>query len=281
MRTSDMSPTNEANWELTNPVETLSMFPSEINDTRSHPGVIRTTRTLSRLDTDTPITFESLPADAWLIAADSFEPPREMCSRGTMRLRRNIRKWQHLFASVFRPTRVAAVRAVRLWPFAIGVVSGIVAVNTLRSDPSPQIAIGPETSQKAIVTAALPEVATPDAIRHETPAAIEDDTPAVHSRAAAVKRPAPPSMSQQSKPRRAVAGTRFRGHLIIDSEPRGASVMINQRPVGVTPLELSRYPASSYAVWIQQDGYERWTAGILVPADKVTRVHAQLQRTHE
>ena len=57
--------------------------------------------------------------------------------------------------------------------------------------------------------------------------------------------------------------------------------MINQRLVGTTPLELSPYPASSYAVSVQQDGYHRWSAGVLVPADKVTRVHARLQKSAE
>jgi hypothetical protein len=72
----------------------------------------------------------------------------------------------------------------------------------------------------------------------------------------------------------------FKGRLIVESEPSGATVLINQRPVGVTPLELPRYPASSYAIWVQHEGYERWTAGLLVPANKVTRVNARLQKGH-
>jgi hypothetical protein len=273
-----MFPTNDANWESSNPVETLSLFPSEINDTRPHLGDIRTTRTLSPPDTDTPIAFKSVPAGPWLIAADFLEPPRQTSSPGRVRLKRSIQKWQHLSAFVCRPSRVGAVRGVRLWPFAIGVVSGIVALTVLRSvDRSLQIPMGPELSQKAIVTAAF-RSAPPPAAAVAIPEAIGDQTPAVQSRAA-VERPRPLPMSPRSEPRRPVSAARFTGHLIIDSEPRGASVMINQRLVGVTPLELSRYPASSYAVWVQQDGYDRWTSGVRVPADKVTRVHAQLQRS--
>jgi hypothetical protein len=70
----------------------------------------------------------------------------------------------------------------------------------------------------------------------------------------------------------------YRGHLIIDSTPRGATVFINQRQMGVTPLELPRHPSGSYAVWVQRDGFQRWTAGVLVPADRITRVTAKLER---
>ena len=261
---------NDTNRELSNPGETLSLFPSEINDARPHPSVGRTTRALP-LDTDVPIAFESVRVDPSLITADAVEPPRQAPSRGMARLAGRMRKLQHLPAIVFRPSQVDAFRGVRLWPFAI-VFAGIVTVNALRSvDRSPQNAMGPESSQTAIVTAALPEVAIPEPTR--------DYTPAVDARPATPKRPTPPPISERSKPRRPVPATQFSGHLIIDSEPKGAAVMINQRLVGVTPLEISPYPASSYAVWVQQDGYERWTAGVLVAADKVTRVHARLQKS--
>ncbi len=77
---------------------------------------------------------------------------------------------------------------------------------------------------------------------------------------------------------RAMPAGRFRGRLIVDSEPRGATVLINQEKAGVTPLDLSRYPAASYAVWVEHPGYRRWSAGVLVPANRVTRVKARLQK---
>jgi hypothetical protein len=69
----------------------------------------------------------------------------------------------------------------------------------------------------------------------------------------------------------------YRGHLSIDSVPRGAIVFINQRRVGVTPLNLPRHPTGSYAVWVQREGYRRWTAGVLVPSNRATRVTAKLE----
>ncbi|HKY21580.1 MAG TPA: PEGA domain-containing protein [Vicinamibacterales bacterium] len=99
-----------------------------------------------------------------------------------------------------------------------------------------------------------------------------------------------PSTSSRARPRAASAAPErsrsasasippiFKGHLIVDSEPPGATVLVNQRPVGVTPLDLGPHPTGSYAVWVQHEGYERWTAGVLVPASKVTRVKAELRK---
>jgi hypothetical protein len=104
----------------------------------------------------------------------------------------------------------------------------------------------------------------------------------------------PPTISTKTEPvgRTASAASRraasassprtraYRGRLIIDSTPQGATVFINQRQVGVTPLELPRHPSGSHAVWVQRDGFQRWTAGVLVPADRITRVTARLERRH-
>ncbi len=70
----------------------------------------------------------------------------------------------------------------------------------------------------------------------------------------------------------------FKGSLVIDSVPQGATVLINQSRVGVTPLRLDDYPAGSYALWVQRDGYERWTMAVLVPANRVTQVTSKLTR---
>ena len=37
----------------------------------------------------------------------------------------------------------------------------------------------------------------------------------------------------------------FTGILIVDSVPRGAAVLMNQKPLGVTPLRLPAQPAGS------------------------------------
>jgi hypothetical protein len=74
---------------------------------------------------------------------------------------------------------------------------------------------------------------------------------------------------------------RFIGTLSVRSEPAGASVFVNHEYVGETPLRIPRVRAGSHVVWVEGDGYRRWTAGVLVPADKVTRVNVNLERSPE
>jgi chaperonin cofactor prefoldin len=69
----------------------------------------------------------------------------------------------------------------------------------------------------------------------------------------------------------------FTGVLVVASVPTGAAVFIDQKQVGTTPLELTRLRAASHVIRIEHAGYERWTTALLVPADKQTRVSANLQ----
>jgi hypothetical protein len=63
----------------------------------------------------------------------------------------------------------------------------------------------------------------------------------------------------------------------VESVPAGAAVFINQERVGQTPLSLTRVRAGSHVLWIEREGYERWTTSVLVPADQQIRVSAKLQ----
>jgi hypothetical protein len=90
------------------------------------------------------------------------------------------------------------------------------------------------------------------------------------------------SAPQQRSPDRRPARTtsrapRFAGTLSITSVPSGASVSINGKPAGVTPLRLPRQRAGSLAVQVAHDGFERWSAAVLVPADQLTQVTAKLR----
>ena len=67
------------------------------------------------------------------------------------------------------------------------------------------------------------------------------------------------------------------GALIVDSEPIGGVVFVDQQQVGETPVQLTRLRAGSHAVRIEHDGYDRWTTAVHVAADKETRVSAKLQ----
>jgi hypothetical protein len=71
--------------------------------------------------------------------------------------------------------------------------------------------------------------------------------------------------------------TEFVGTLSIRSAPDNAEVHIDRERVGETPLELRRLRAGSHAIWIEHEGYQRWTAGVNVPADERTQVTVTLQ----
>jgi hypothetical protein len=69
----------------------------------------------------------------------------------------------------------------------------------------------------------------------------------------------------------------FIGQVAIQSSPPGASVFIDGKPVGETPMSSVRIRAGSHAIWIELPKYRRWTAAVNVPAGRTTRVDATLQ----
>lgn len=66
------------------------------------------------------------------------------------------------------------------------------------------------------------------------------------------------------------------GTLSIDASP-GGDVFIDRKPAGRTPLRAENLKAGSHLVWIQRDGYRRFTRVVRVPADRVTRLVADLE----
>ena len=70
----------------------------------------------------------------------------------------------------------------------------------------------------------------------------------------------------------------YRGTLMINSQPRGARIFLNDRYVGQTPMLIRALPAGSRAVRLRLDGYQPWSRGVSVVANDVTRVAAKLNR---
>ena len=68
------------------------------------------------------------------------------------------------------------------------------------------------------------------------------------------------------------------GTLSIDADPAG-EVFVNRQDAGRTPLRLDKLRAGSHLVWIERDGYQRWTRVVQVQADRVTRLSAELEPT--
>lgn len=87
----------------------------------------------------------------------------------------------------------------------------------------------------------------------------------------AVAAPAAPAAAAARTPR----AVKYIGTLTIDAEPAG-TVFVNRKNVGRTPLRLENLRAGSHLIWIERDGYRRWTRVVSVAADRISRVSASL-----
>jgi serine/threonine-protein kinase len=90
--------------------------------------------------------------------------------------------------------------------------------------------------------------------------------------------PARSSSRAVAPPPQGSAISRFTGTLIVESRPAGARVFLDGKPIGTTPLTARDVPAGAHAVWLERDGYRRWTASIRVVTGERARVAASLER---
>jgi hypothetical protein len=91
----------------------------------------------------------------------------------------------------------------------------------------------------------------------------------VETKVPAIPKPPPP------RPRKAPT---FVGSLSITSRPAGATVTLDGRVVGVTPLTLPEVAAGSHAVRLDLVGYRVWSASTQVTAGEQKKVNASLER---
>jgi hypothetical protein len=73
-----------------------------------------------------------------------------------------------------------------------------------------------------------------------------------------------------------IARRPYVGSLSIDASP-GGDVFVDRKHAGPTPLRLDNLRAGSHLVWIEREGYRRWTKVVQVPADQISRVFADLE----
>jgi hypothetical protein len=86
--------------------------------------------------------------------------------------------------------------------------------------------------------------------------------------------PAPAPATPASRGTSPAAST---GLLYVDSRPRGATVLIDGKRAGQTPLNLSEVPVGEHVVRIEMAGKKTWTATSLVTAGKTSRVTGSLE----
>jgi hypothetical protein len=70
---------------------------------------------------------------------------------------------------------------------------------------------------------------------------------------------------------------RFSGSVLFESHPTGVSVYLDNKLIGVTPLQLADVRAGSHVVRLEKTGFKRWTASVSVVAGQRTRVAASLE----
>jgi hypothetical protein len=69
----------------------------------------------------------------------------------------------------------------------------------------------------------------------------------------------------------------FVGTLFVDSRPRGATVLLDGRNIGVTPLSLGEVAIGSHAMRVELAGKRPWTSSTTVTAGQTTRVTMSLE----
>jgi hypothetical protein len=154
--------------------------------------------------------------------------------------------------------------------------------------PAREAAITPKPTQPTLASqTSATGKATPQNTPSRTPAAVSATTqraagtPAEGARVPAAsatnQRAATPAATGQRAATPAAEPAKFVGTLRVASQPAGAAVSINGKPIGVTPITLEQQRAGSLAVQITLDGFERWSAAIQVPAGRVTQVNATLR----
>jgi hypothetical protein len=130
-------------------------------------------------------------------------------------------------------------------------------------------------------TSPASESITPVAAAHTPP--IELQTVAAVS-TIIPERNAPVPLPPTKMPARAVAPPQdqavpraggYVGTLSIDASPPG-DVFLNRKNIGRTPVRLEGLRAGSHLVWIEREGYRRWTRVVAVAANRVSRVSAEL-----
>ena len=82
----------------------------------------------------------------------------------------------------------------------------------------------------------------------------------------------PPAAAQAVAPAAARGGVSARrsspGGLTVDSRPEGASVFVDGKMVGTTPLAIDSVAAGEHAIGLTREGYSRWASSVRVTPGK-------------
>ena len=186
--------------------------------------------------------------------------------------------------------RLVPLMAMLIAGIALGFPAGYLMAP--RSQPAPATSLVPAATPARTPAAAAPASAVP-ARAASTPAPAtaapaKTAAPATPPATAAPPAPAPAARKPAEKkaaaaatrtpPPSATKPTAFVGSLSISSRPTGATVILDGRAVGTTPLTLPEVAAGSHAVRLVLEGYHSWSVSAQVVAGQSKRVNASLER---
>ena len=135
-------------------------------------------------------------------------------------------------------------------------------------------AVEKETSSAVESPAAIePPPAPAPVVVPASATGVEEARSATPPPAPARAAPAPPQ-ARAAPARPPSAG--YVGTLTVDAEPAG-DVYLNRKSVGRTPVRLESLRAGSHLIWIEREGYRRWTRVVAVAADRTSRVSVSLE----
>ena len=242
--------------------------------------------------TPQPVEKTELPAVAAPVEAppDRLDPLRERMEKLEQALGESTEEVAALRAQV--ATLVRATRDIDRRVDKAAVPPAPVPITNLRSNRSATAIVGTifgialtawlwgyaTTNRSPIV---MPAQAASPAAPVDPPPPAEATPPPAEPAKSPVRVSAPPRAEPQqapprAEPQKAPARTGYVGTLSIDASPEG-QVLVNGRDAGRTPLRLENLKAGAHLIWIERDGYRRWTKVVDVPAGKISRVFADLE----
>jgi len=219
---------------------------------------------------DAPRLLRAPTVDPLIARVDRLERALEDSKKQVSTLKSEVATLVRTLGDIKKPmsrsdaTPSRATRSdIRTVAAAVGIVIGlgfgILTWMYLTTDADSTIAAPAPVSTQGLVADPTPAVRGPTV--PEGPKTSAPIAPA------ALKAPKAPQASEPPL---------YVGTLSIDSSP-GGQVFLDRQKAGITPLRLTNLRAGSHLIWIERDGYRRFTRVVQVPSDRVTRLSAELE----
>ena len=138
---------------------------------------------------------------------------------------------------------------------------------------APALAVAPPMPLTADISHDRPEATRPAPAVDAVPVPL-----VVVAKTPVATRGVPTAAVREQSVRKGAKTPQFVGTLLIESDPAGAAVFVNQESVGDTPVLLKDLRAGSHVVRLEYEGYQRWSSAATVSAVRQERVKAKLER---